>query len=98
MVFSGSGFKQATIALIRGRGVKYCPAPLFVSSAFFSDFVQEAAQIAAHSSGIKKLALIHYSPRYTDYELKKLLEEARAVFPNTVLTRDRMIFPIEYPG
>jgi ribonuclease Z len=59
---------------------------------------EEAAQIAASSSGIKKLALIHYSPRYTDYELKKLLEEAQAVFPNTVLTRDRAVFPIEYPG
>jgi ribonuclease Z len=56
----------------------------------------EAAQIAASSPGVKKLALIHYSPRYTDYELKKILEEARSVFPETFLTRDRMIFPIEY--
>ncbi|MCL2185588.1 MAG: ribonuclease Z [Treponema sp.] len=57
---------------------------------------QEAANIAAVSSGIKKLALIHYSPRYTEHELKQILEEAKAVFPNTVLTRDRMVFPIEY--
>jgi ribonuclease Z len=56
----------------------------------------EAAGIAASSSGVKKLALIHYSPRYTEYELKKLLEEARQIFPDTVLTRDRSIFPIEY--
>jgi ribonuclease Z len=56
----------------------------------------EAAQLAASSSGVKKLALIHYSPRYTEYELKKLLDEARQIFPDPVLTRDRSIFPIEY--
>ena len=57
---------------------------------------EEAAGIAASSSGVKKLALIHYSPRYTEYELKRLLEEARQIFPETVLTRDRAVFPIEY--
>jgi len=56
----------------------------------------EAAKIAASSQGVKKLALIHYSPRYTEYELKQILAEAQAVFPQTVLTRDRMVFPIEY--
>jgi len=57
---------------------------------------EEAAQIAAASAGIKKLALIHYSPRYTEHELKKILGEAREIFPETVLTKDRMAFPIEY--
>ena len=57
---------------------------------------EEAAKIAAASQGVKKLALIHYSPRYTEHELKQILEEARAVFPNTVLTKDRMVLPIEY--
>ncbi|MCL2764044.1 MAG: ribonuclease Z [Treponema sp.] len=57
---------------------------------------EEAAKIASSSNGVKKLALIHYSPRYTEHELKMILAEARAVFPETVLTRDRMVFPIEY--
>jgi len=57
---------------------------------------EEAAKIAAASSGVKKLALIHYSPRYTEFELKQILDEAREIFPDTVLTRDRMVFPIEY--
>jgi len=57
---------------------------------------EEAAKIAADSSGVKKLALIHYSPRYTEYELKQILNEAREIFPDTVLTRDRAVFPIEY--
>jgi ribonuclease Z len=56
----------------------------------------EAAHLAAASQGVKKLALIHYSPRYTEHELKKILKEAQEIFPNTVLTRDRAIFPIEY--
>ena len=57
---------------------------------------EEAAKIAASSQGVKKLALIHYSPRYTEYELKNVLEEAKAVFPETILTKDRMVLPIEY--
>jgi ribonuclease Z len=57
---------------------------------------EEAAQLASDSEGVKKLALIHYSPRYTDYDLKQLLKEAKLIFPNTELTRDRSVFPIEY--
>ena len=57
----------------------------------------EAAQLAATAGGIKKLALIHFSPRYTDYELKQVLKEAETIFPQTVLCRDRMVFPIEFP-
>ncbi|MDR0474151.1 MAG: ribonuclease Z [Treponema sp.] len=57
---------------------------------------EEAARIAAAAGGIKKLALIHYSPRYTGHELKQLLKEAEAVFPNTVLSQDRMVLPLEY--
>ncbi|MEI6874849.1 MAG: ribonuclease Z [Spirochaetota bacterium] len=56
----------------------------------------QAARIAAAAGGVKKLALIHYSPRYTDRDLKLLLDEARFLFPDTVLSRDRMAFPLEY--
>jgi ribonuclease Z len=57
---------------------------------------EQAAEIAAAAGGIKKLALIHYSPRYTEYNLKQLLKEAQRIFPETVLSKDRMVFPIEY--
>jgi ribonuclease Z len=57
---------------------------------------EQAAQIALQAGGIKKLALIHYSPRYTEHNLKQLLKEAQAIFPDTVLSRDRAVFPIEY--
>ena len=55
----------------------------------------QAAQIAKEA-GVKKMGLIHYSPRYTDNDLHVLLEEAREVFPETVLTKDRMKFDIIY--
>ncbi len=35
IVIPGSGRITSTIALISGRGVKYWPAPVFTSSAFF---------------------------------------------------------------
>jgi len=57
---------------------------------------EEAASIAKAAGGVKKLALIHFSPRYTDHNLKLLLKEAQAIFPNTVLAKDRALFPIEY--
>ncbi|MDR1931132.1 MAG: ribonuclease Z [Treponema sp.] len=57
---------------------------------------EQAARIASAAGGIRKLALIHYSPRYNEYNLKGLLKEAQRVFPETVLTRDRMVFPIDF--
>jgi len=55
----------------------------------------QAATIAKEAGGVKKLALIHYSPRYADQELRILLDEARAIFPDTVLSKDRTCFPID---
>jgi len=57
---------------------------------------KQAALIARDAGDVRQLGLIHYSPRYSDRELKVLLEEAREIFPNTVLTKDRMRFPIEF--
>jgi len=56
----------------------------------------EQAACIARAAAVKKLALIHYSPRYTEYELKQVIKEAEAIFPSTVLSKDRMVFPIEY--
>ena len=41
-------------------------------------------------------ALIHYSPRYADQELRVLQDEAREIFPETVLSKDRMRFSLDY--
>ncbi|MGA2612833.1 MAG: ribonuclease Z [Spirochaetia bacterium] len=47
----------------------------------------QAARIA-REAGVKEMGLIHYSPRYSERELKKLLQEAREIFPSSFLTRD----------
>jgi ribonuclease Z len=60
---------------------------------------EQAALIAEagnKNARIKKLALLHYSPRYAKNELPKLLAEAREIFPDTVLTRDGMAIEIPY--
>jgi ribonuclease Z len=57
---------------------------------------RQAATIAKDAGGIGTLGLIHYSPRYTEYELRQLLKEARELFPGTILTRDRQSFDIPY--
>lgn len=49
----------------------------------------EAARIAAEAGGVRQMGLIHYSPRYTDKDLKRLLKEAQEIFPPTFLSRDR---------
>ena len=56
----------------------------------------EAAGIAKAAGGIKKMGLIHYSPRYTDKELALLLEQAQDVFPDTFLTRDGQTILLKY--
>ncbi len=57
---------------------------------------RQAAAIAREAE-VGRLGLIHYSPRYSERELKKLLAEAREVFPETFLTRDLQVIPLPYP-
>ena len=56
---------------------------------------RQAATIARDSESLR-MAMIHYSPRYTDRDLDVLLQQAREVYPNAELTHDRMIFDIPY--
>ncbi|MBQ0002644.1 MAG: ribonuclease Z [Treponema sp.] len=55
----------------------------------------QAATIARDSNS-KKMCLIHYSPRYTDKELGILEEEAKEIYPGTILSKDRMHFEIPF--
>ena len=48
---------------------------------------RQAARIARNGM-VGRLGLIHYSPRYTERELKNLLHQAREIFPGAFLTRD----------
>jgi ribonuclease Z len=55
----------------------------------------QAARIA-RDGAVKDLGLIHYSPRYSDRELKTLLQEAREIFPRSFLTRDLQHIELPY--
>ncbi|MBR5645532.1 MAG: ribonuclease Z [Treponema sp.] len=55
----------------------------------------QAAYIAK-SAGVKRMCLIHYSPRYTDKELNILLEQAKKIYPDTELSKDRMHIEIPF--
>jgi len=50
-----------------------------------------AAEVARRA-GVKQLVLMHISPRYEDDSI--LLEEARKIFPNTLVARDLMVLEI----
>ena len=50
----------------------------------------------ARDANVRRMAMIHYSPRYTDRELDVLLQQAREVYPAAELTKDRMHFEIPY--
>jgi len=56
---------------------------------------RQAAEIARQGE-VKRLGLIHYSPRYTERELKALAVEAREIFPETFLTRDLQTIELQY--
>ena len=56
---------------------------------------RQAATIARDANA-KRMALIHYSPRYNDKDLELLLKQAREVYPNAQLSKDRMHVEIPY--
>lgn len=99
VVFTGdSRPAQATITISEG-------ADLLIHEATFSDEEQpraletghatarEAAEVAA-KAGVKQLVLTHLSARYS-VNATELLQQAREVFPNTVVARDG--FEVEVP-
>ncbi len=57
---------------------------------------RQAGRIAAEAGGIKRMGLIHYSPRYMDRELKILRDECREFYPEAFLCRDRMVIEIPH--
>jgi ribonuclease Z len=74
-------------------------ADLFICEGMFAEELAETALEKRHLTAsqaariardgeVNQLGMIHYSPRYSDRELKKLLQEAREIFPPSFLTRD----------
>ena len=74
---------------------------LLICEGMFTKEMQEDAESKKHMSafqaamiardaGVKRLGLIHYSPRYTNRELKQLQKEAQEIFENSFLCKDGM--------
>jgi len=57
--------------------------------------VTEAAEVAAKAN-VRKLILTHISARYDDEDAKKLEEEAKKIFPNTIVASDLMTIDVKY--
>ena len=106
---SGRKFSYVTDTLYsRTIAPEVSGSDLFICEGMFTDEFAEsakekkhltatqAARIAKDAEAVKSLGLIHYSPRYTEHELKKLLKEAREIFPDTFLTRDRQTREIPF--
>jgi ribonuclease Z len=55
----------------------------------------EAAEIAK-KAGVRRLALTHFSARYTS--VASLVKQARSVFPETIGARDGLKLSVDYPG
>lgn len=55
----------------------------------------QAATIAKDAD-VKRMCMIHYSPRYNDKELHIILEQAQKIFPKAELSRDRMQIEIPF--
>lgn len=56
---------------------------------------KQAAEIAADAN-VRLLILTHYSPRYENGDV--ILEEAKEVFPNTIVARDLLSIDLAYDG
>ncbi len=56
---------------------------------------KQAANIALEAN-VRLLVLTHYSPRYENGD--QILEEARAIFENTIVARDLMSINLSYEG
>ena len=86
-------------AMVDGLDRFVADADLMICEGMFAQDLRESAHDKKHLTarqagalarvgGVRRLGLIHYSPRYTERDLKQLLREARGEFPGSFLTRD----------
>lgn len=93
-------FKRSIIDEVRGSDLLIC------EGMFENDLIDTAkekkhmtatqAATIAKEANVKRMCMIHYSPRYTDKELHILLEEAQEIWPKAELSHDRMHIEIPF--
>ncbi|EOT44466.1 ribonuclease Z [Enterococcus columbae] len=64
-----------------------------LAKAYFHSTTHQAAQVAK-KAGVKQLILTHISSRYLNSDLNQLADEAREIFPNTLVAKDLWSFDI----
>ena len=86
-------------AMVAGLDRFVADADLLICEGMFSQDLRDSARdkkhLTARQAGslarvarVGRMGLIHYSPRYTERDLKKLLRDARREFGDSFLTRD----------
>ncbi len=93
-------FKPSIIDEVRGSDFLVCEGmfedALIDQAKEKKHMTAKQAATIAKEANVKRMVLIHYSPRYTDKELQILLEEAQSVWPKAELSKDRMHIEIPY--
>ena len=86
-------------AMVSGLDRFVADADLMICEGMFSQDLRDSARDKKHltarqagalarAAGVRRMGLIHYSPRYTERDLKQLLRESRREFSGSFLTRD----------
>ena len=93
-------FKRSIIDEVRGSDLLICEGmfedALLDQAKEKKHMTAKQAATIAKEAEVRRMCMIHYSPRYTDKELHILLEEAQSIWPQTELSRDRMQIDIPY--
>ena len=93
-------FKRSIIDEVRGSDLLVCEGmfeeALIDQAKEKKHMTASQAATIAKEADVKRMCMIHYSPRYTDKELHILLEEAKKIWPKTELSHDRMHIEIPY--
>ncbi|MFH1539570.1 MAG: ribonuclease Z [bacterium] len=103
----GRGVVYVTDTLYTPSLADFCRgADLLMHEGMFTDEMEEEARYRKHCTAsqaatlaraaeVKRLVLIHISPRY--WRRKELRDEARRVFPDTDVAKDLMEIEVPYP-
>ena len=93
-------FKPSIIDEVRGSDLLICEGmfedALIDQAKEKKHMTASQAATIAKEANVKRMCMIHYSPRYTDKELHILLEEAQKIWPKAELSRDRMQIDIPF--
>lgn len=93
-------FKRSIIDEVRGSDLLICEGmfenALIDTAKEKKHMTASQAATIAKEANVRRMCMIHYSPRYTDRDLEILLKEAKDVWPKAELSHDRMHIEIPF--